>query len=188
MAFRGVLDENIPRVMGNHAGYVSRTYFAGAVAPHDVIRRYTLFGYFNLRHAKEFVAVREKDLIDGACFDGRRCKFESSMACEYLRWCPQCSGEELEVYGFASWKTIHQIRSIHICHIHGDPLLIRCKQCGTCPGDWRKFRLPGEPCPSCKSLDFEGISIVAGAAYQQFVRDVAAAFESQLEVYRDKLG
>lgn len=186
MAFRGVLDKNIPRVMGNHAGYVSQTYFAGAVAPHDVIRRHTLFGYFHLRHTKEWAVVREKKLIGGERFEGRKYRFEPSMTCEYLRWCSQCSDEELEVYGFSSWKTIHQIRSIHICHVHGEPLLLRCKQCGANPGDWRKFRLPGEPCPSCKSLEFEGVDIFAGTAYKQFVRDVAAAFENQIEVYRDK--
>lgn len=172
--------------MGRNAGNISRGYFVGAVSPQDVLRRHTLFGYFHLRYDTDFAIVGEKKLIDGLFGDHVTARFDSSMACKYLRWCPRCSDEDFKAYGFASWKTVHQIRSIHVCHIHGDLLLLRCKQCGEYPGDWRKFRLPGEACPNCRSYEFEGASIVAGSAYQQFVQDVAAAFSYQTDMYRDK--
>ncbi|MCO5357774.1 TniQ family protein [Acidovorax kalamii] len=183
--FQGIpLNNNIRPVMGRNAGNISRGYFSGAVSPHDVLRRHTLFGYFNLRYDIDFSVVAETKLIEG--FFGDRVRFDPSVACKYLRWCPRCSDEEFEAYGFASWKTVHQIRSIHVCHIHGNLLLLRCKQCGGYPGDWRKFRLPGESCPYCRSSEFEGSSIDAGTAYQQFVQDVAAAFSYQTNIYRGK--
>ncbi|WP_367158575.1 TniQ family protein [Comamonas sp.] len=51
-----------------------------------------------------------------------------------LRWCECCADEESDAYGFTSWKIVHRISQVRVCHIHGDPLLSMCRVCGTAIG------------------------------------------------------
>lgn len=171
-----------PLLMGRNAGHISRTYFAGVVLPRDVLRRHTLFGYLHLARNEADAHEREELLIHGSKQKGY---LIGSEGAKDLRWCKRCADDELECFGVANWKTIHQLESVRICHIHGDPLLVRCKGCGITPGSLRFFRLPGEACPGCNGSEFEEDSVVVRDAYQIFVQDVAAAFEKQDTAYRD---
>lgn len=102
-----------------------------------------------------------------------------------MRWCKRCADSECDEYGFATWKVVHQLASVRICHIHAEPLLSRCSVCGVAIGHLDRFRLPGEACPKCNGFAFEGSSIVCSDAYRTFVRDVVDAFEKQVDIYRD---
>lgn len=171
---------NVPRSMGWNAGYVSRTYFAGQVSPQDLLRRHTLFGYLHLAWDKVEANALERSLILGNSNDS----LVGAGSVQNLRWCRYCADEDLDVYGFASWKVVHQIHQIRICHIHGDPLFSRCKVCGGAIGAVQHFRLPGESCSKCKSSDFGGEGIAIRGAYRSFVQNIATAFETQSDAFR----
>lgn len=168
--------------VGRNAGYISRTYFANAISPHELLRRYTLFGFIHLALDEEEVIYEEERLILGM---NKRFHLKVKAAKDVLSWCKHCADEERESYGVTSWKTVHQLTSVRICHIHGNPLLLRCNKCGIAPGDLRSFRLPGEVCLRCGRSDFEEDKIVVTDAYRTFVRDIAFAFENQENFYRD---
>lgn len=183
-AFLGVPRATVvPALMGRHVGYISRTYFASVVSPQELLRCHTLFGFMHLGLDEDEALYREDQLTQG--MGSVRMHGLGTEAAQNLRWCKQCADEERGSYGVASWKTVHQIASVRICHIHGDPLFFRCKGCGITPGSLRYFRLPGDVCPGCKSSDFEAEHVVSRVAYQIFVRDIAAAFQNQDFVYRD---
>lgn len=176
------ISTTIPNNLGRCAGHISRTYFADAISPEEVLQRHSLFGYFHLAYDKSEAADRESALVAGVRTPqsgGRATKASSG-----LRWCHRCSFEEREEFGFATWKVLHQISSIGICHIHGDRLRERCGRCGNLPGRPTLFRLPGEPCPDCEYSDVEMKGVVVSDVYQQFVRDVALAFSSQTDSFR----
>lgn len=169
----------IPYLMGTRSGTISSTYFAGVLSPEEVIRRHTLFGYVNLSIDKEDANNREKALIPdyfGLNFSIDRVK--------HLRWCKNCSDEELDVYGFASWKVMHQISSVRICHIHGSPLLSQCNNCGNLLGAINNFRLPGDACPNCRKFDFSGETIGGVDAYKVLLKSMGMAFQNQEEYFR----
>lgn len=185
-AFLGLpLVSGVPYLMERHVGYISRTYFASVVSPHELLRRHTLFGFIHLGLDEDEALYREDQLIHGMEKGRWRVLGLGTEVAQNLRWCKQCADEERDSYGVASWKTVHQLASVRICHIHGDPLFVRCKGCGITPGSLRNFRLPGDVCPGCKSSDFEAEHVVPRDAYQIFVRDIAAAFQNQDCVYRD---
>lgn len=171
---------NAPRSMGWNAGYVSRTYFAGALSPQDLLRQHTLFGYLHLAQDKAEADSLEKMLIVGNANDS----IVGAGSVQNLRWCECCADEESEAYGFASWKVVHQIPQVRICHVHGDPLLSRCRVCGTAIGAVQHFRLPGESCPKCNSSDFGGESIVVRDAHWSLIKSIASAFETQSNMFR----
>lgn len=170
----------IPHLMGTRAGCVSGTYFAGALSPYEVLRRHTFFGYLNLALDKVDACEREEALVQ----DGSRSLNFSIDRVEGLRWCKCCAEDELEVYGFASWKVIHQLPSVRICHIHETPLLSHCKMCGNALGSVLNFRLPGDACPKCRQFDFIGDDIVVCDAYRLLVRNIAKAFDNQADDFR----
>lgn len=177
---------NLPRVsgipywMGRNVGYISRTYFGRALSPQEVLRRHTLFGFLHLAQDKAQASALEKPLISS---DANELHFNKERI-DNLRWCKCCADEELDIYGFASWKVVHQITSVRICHIHGEPLLSRCNLCGTALGSVQNFRLPGDVCPKCNQSDFSGESIVVRDAYRAHVRDIGIAFDQQNDAFR----
>lgn len=171
---------NVPRSMGWNAGYVSRTYFAGALTPPDLLRQHTLFGYLHLAQNKAEADALEKVLILGDANDS----IVRAGSVQTLRWCECCADEESDAYGFASWKVVHQIPQVRVCHVHGDPLLSRCRVCGTAIGAIQHFRLPGEACPKCNSSDFEGESIAVRDAHWSLMKSIASAFETQSNTFR----
>jgi len=182
--FMGLEERPCPPVlMGRNADIVSRTYFAGSVSPQELIRRHTLIGYLNLAEDEDEALVREEGLISG------RKNVQISVFGETfadLRWCKLCAKEDRERNGFAEWKVVHQISSIRICHIHGNPLCFRCVICGTTPGSPVYFRLPGEACPTCNQNEFEEDGVDVKDAYRTFVQDVASVFERQDNYFRNK--
>ena len=181
-AFLGLpLATEVPVLMGRNAGYISSTYFFDVVSPHELLRRHTLFGVTHLGLDEDIALYREEQLIVGMV---KGIRLGAEVA-QNLRWCKRCADEERESYGFASWKVVHQLLSVRVCHIHGDPLLLRCKECGIAPGALRYLRLPGEACPGCQSSDFEQDNVVLRDAYQIFVRNVASMFINQESVYRE---
>jgi hypothetical protein len=173
----------IPRSMGRNAGYVSRTYFAGALSSQDLLRRHTLFGYLHLAKDKVDADALEKSLILGNTNDS----LVGPSSVQNLRWCKYCADDELEAYGFASWKVVHQISQVRACYIHNCPLLSRCRVCGTALGAVQLFRLPGEACPKCNSSDFCGESIIVRDAYRVLIQNIATAFEKQENNFRHSL-
>lgn len=170
----------IPHLMGTKAGRISGTYFAGSLSPYEVLRRHTFFGYLNLALDKVDASDREEALAQDTV---RSLNFSIDRV-ESLRWCKCCAEDELDVYGFASWKVVHQLPSVRICHIHETPLLSHCKICGSALGTVLNFRLPGDACPKCKQFDFTGDDIVVCDAYRLLVRHIAKAFENQEDDFR----
>lgn len=170
----------IPHLMGTKAGRISGTYFAGSLSPYEVLRRHTFFGYLNLALDKVDASDREEALVQDTV---RSLNFSIDRV-ESLRWCECCAEDELEVYGFASWKVVHQLPSVRICHIHEIPLLSHCKICGSALGTVLNFRLPGDACPKCKQCDFTGDDVVVCDAYRLLVRNIAKAFENQEDDFR----
>lgn len=169
----------IPRLMGTHVGHISRAYFAGVLSPRQVLQRHTLFGYMNLAFDKEEANYREEALFP----DYVRLNFSIDRV-EHLRWCKSCADEEKEAYGFASWKVAHQLPSVRICHVHGDPLLSLCRNCGDALGAVASLRLPGEACAKCRGSDFSGEDIEVRDAYRTLVRNIVIAFENQNDDFR----
>lgn len=109
-------DTAIPRVMGRNVGYISRTYFGGALSPQDLLRGHTLFGFLQLARHKDHASDLEESII--SC--GANALHVSNVPrSQELRWCKTCADEELEVYGFAGWKVVHQLASVRIWHING---------------------------------------------------------------------
>jgi len=41
---------------------------------------------------------------------------------KFLRFCPKCNKEDLDIYGELYWHRIHQIRGVYICPIHKAPI------------------------------------------------------------------
>lgn len=171
---------NLPLCMGWNAGYVSRTYFAGILTPQELLRQHTLYGYLNLSQNMAEADALEKLLILGNPYNS----IVRSASVQALRWCECCASIESEAYGFASWKVIHQIPQVAICHIHGKPLLSMCKGCGAAIGAVQNFRLPGEPCSKCNSTNFEGEIIHVRDAHWSLVKNIANAFETQVNTFR----
>lgn len=175
--------------MGRNTGHLSRSYFWGTVSPEDILRRHTLFGFFHLSYDKVESLEREQSLVLGNYSEGKHTSLDAviSGGALNLRWCERCANEDLEKHGFASWKVIHQISGVRICHVHGDRLISRCRACGFRPGRLGSFRFPGETCPNCSSFDFEEDPITVRPAYLDFVRDIAHAFESQVDIFRSSV-
>lgn len=172
--------KDVPRSMGWNAGYISRTYFAGALAPQELLRRHTLFGYIHLAYNKAEADALEKLLILGNANE----PIVRAGGVQNLRWCEYCADDESETYGFATWKVVHQIPLVRVCPVHGDPLLSRCRLCGTAIGALQYFRLPGDPCPKCKRSDFGGENIAVRDAHWSLIKSIANAFETQSNIFR----
>lgn len=172
--------QNVPRSMGGNAGYVSRTYFAGTLTPQALLRQHTLFGYIHLAQNKAQADALEKLLILGTANGS----IVGAGGVQNLRWCEYCADDESDAYGFATWKVVHQIPQVRICPVHGDPLLSRCRLCGTAIGALQHFRLPGEPCPKCNSSEFGGENITVRDAHWSLIKSIANAFEIQSNIFR----
>ena len=51
----------------------------------------------------------------------RACQFSSLKLKEALtiKFCPQCSNDEMRDQGFSFWHVSHQLPGIEVCHLHG---------------------------------------------------------------------
>lgn len=166
--------------------YLCNTYFSGALNSRDSMIRHTYLGYYNLGMSK-LDADRLLAAMDSGTSYLPRFLHLRNEGKFFLRWCPKCAEEEIQVRGVGFWTVLHQIPSLDICYKHGDPLLWRCRSCKSIPGSLIGFRLPGEACKTCGGLDFECDDFFPTPGHIKFSKAAAHAFFNQSDVYREEV-
>lgn len=166
--------------------YLCNTYFSGSLNSRDSMIRHTYLGYHNLGMSK-LDADRLLAAMDSGTSYLPRFLHLRNEGKFFLRWCPKCAEEDIQVRGVGFWNVLHQIPSLDICYKHGDPLLWRCRSCKSMPGYLIGFRLPGEACKTCGALDFESDDFDTSPGHIKFSKAAAHAFFSQSDVYREEV-
>lgn len=166
--------------------YLCNTYFSGALNSRDSMIRHTYLGYHNLGMSKLDADRLLAAMDSGTSYLPRHLHLRNEGNF-FLRWCPKCAEEDIQVKGVGFWNVLHQIPSLDICYKHGDPLLWRCRSCKSIPGFLIGFRLPGEACKTCGALDFEGDDFSPSPGQIKLSKAAAHAFFSQSDVYREEV-
>lgn len=66
-----------------------------------------------------------------------------------LFFCAKCIEEDVESFGIAYWKTIHQAVFVRACPSHLQVLLVSCAECGAKQVSKTNWRLPTKECFNC---------------------------------------
>jgi len=108
---------------------------------HQLLEQHTLFRYFQPFEPFQNALKINTPRIPG----GIRVQTQ-------WRWCVACAEEDMEMYGFHSLHTDHQLPGNCLCERHQTPLTFRCLACQGAWLDLADFagdpRLP-ERCPHC---------------------------------------
>lgn len=90
--------------------------------------------------------------------------------------CPKCVAEDIENYGLAFARSVHQIRTVKTCYEHGALLETNCGDCGEgfeLPSVLRKVRHALEVCRYCGSRAGASMTQDSSEGYAAYVELIA---------------
>lgn len=154
---------------GQGAEHLSTEFLGGMPSGLELIRRHTLIGlYGSVMHDHWWGHQSAAEIAKGA--QHSHCVSRKLMRGP-LSWCPDCSREDFDRYGWAPWRVVHQVPFVHHCPVHGKALLSICAQCNEPLGYGFRWRLPGDSCRKCKGNSFRPAFVVEQSrGYQRMLR------------------
>lgn len=94
---------------------------------------------------------------------------KQSMHC-----CDKCMEEDIANFGYAHWRTVHQVPGVLHCPVHLEPLRGACEACHKSQGSDRHWNHPRHECPHCGSRAFSQCQVEIFDAYRQHLALVAS--------------
>ena len=91
----------------------------------QVISEHTMYPYFGrfLPHERRRKAFQSLVSMSGNHKNLLQMPNRGDADRQYLRYCPECSRRDREIYGETYWHRVHQMRGIDICPKHGCKLI-----------------------------------------------------------------
>lgn len=158
---------------GQGAQRLSTGFLGGMPSGTELIRRHTLIGLYGSVMCDRWWGNRLAAEIANGAPHWRG--LNQALMHRPLSWCPECSREDFDQYGWAPWRVVHQPPFVHHCAVHGTVLLSICAQCNEPLGSGFKWRLPGDSCRKCKGNSFRPAFIVEQSfGYQRLLRVLAS--------------
>lgn len=154
---------------GQGAQHLATEFLGGVQSGVDLIIRHTLMGFYRPVMCDEWWDNRSVgEIARGA---PPTYSFCNKLMHGPLSWCPDCSREDFDLYGWAPWRVVHQVPFAHHCPVHGAALLSICARCNE-PLDFNfRWRLPGDSCRKCKGNSFRPALVVEQSpGYQRLLR------------------
>lgn len=102
---------------------------------------------------------------------------KQSMHC-----CEKCMEEDIANFGFAHWRTVHQVPGVLHCPVHLEPLRGACEACHKSQGSDRHWNHPRHKCPHCGSRAFSQCHVEISDAYRQHLALVASTINGQSSI------
>ena len=105
----------------NLATLVNHLPFGSSLTINQLLQEHTLFPYY-----RTFLTYREVKRLQ-ELMEGKESKSMAQVARipklklyypDYLRFCPQCLGEDLKRYGETYWHRLHQVSGLKVCLTH----------------------------------------------------------------------
>lgn len=153
---------------GLGAQHLATEFLGGMPSGIELIRRHTLIGLYGSVMHDDWWGNRSVAKV--AKGDSHSQWVGRHLMHGPLSWCPDCFREDLDRYGWAPWRVVHQPRFVHHCPDHGTALLSICTQCDE-PLGCVRWRLPGDSCQKCKGNSFRPALIVEQSrGYQRMLR------------------
>lgn len=164
----------------------SQKFFGNTLLPEQILRRYTLYGFYSLGLSNSAASEWATHLAVGSA--ARHGHFVSLTryrgADRGLRWCQECVAADQRDFGFSTWRVVHQLPFIQWCHAHNLPLRMNCKICKRPLDDGTMYRLPGENCSQCGSSRSENIPGVLSDGHRMVNSVSERIFGKQSDEFR----
>lgn len=154
---------------GQGAQHLAKNFLGGKPSGAELIRRHTVMGLYGPVMSKfwwgnQLVAEIAEGAQHAHCVSRK-------LVDGPLSWCPDCSKEDFDRYGWAPWRVVHQVPYAHHCPEHGTALLSLCSRCNEPLGYGFRWRLPGDACRICKGSLFRPAFVVEqSSGYQRLLR------------------
>ncbi len=133
-------------LIGYRAETFAKNVLADVLSPSTLISQHSIFPLFSSALSIEAEQKWSTALIEGnatvSTLFTRSLSLKSHVATS-PRACPDCINDDLDKYGMAYWRSLHQIKWLNVCPVHQKKLL--CLDEHHCES--RTFRRPGEVLP-----------------------------------------
>lgn len=157
---------------GQGAQHLAEAVYGGEPSGLELIRRHTLLGLFGPAMGEAWWGNRFRaPSAEGIATR----KFASEIWLgKPLSWCPDCSREDVDQFGWAPWRVVHQVPFAHHCPSHGTALLAICTVCHEPLDRGFHWRLPGDACRRCRGQSFSsGFMVDESSGYRRLLRVLA---------------
>ena len=157
---------------GQGAQHLAEAVYGGEPSGLELIRRHTLLGLFGPAMGEAWWGNRFRaPIAEGIAT--RKFAPESWLG-KPLSWCPDCCREDIDQFGWAPWRVVHQVPFAHHCPSHGTALLAICAVCHEPLDRGFHWRLPGDACRRCRGQSFSsGFMVDESSGYRRLLRVLA---------------
>ena len=154
---------------GQGAQHLAEAVYGGEPSGLELIRRHTLLGLFGPAMGEAWWGNRFRaPIADGIAT--RKFAPERWLG-KPLSWCPDCSREDIDQFGWAPWRVVHQVPFAHHCPSHGTALLAMCAVCNEPLDRGFHWRLPGDACRKCRGQSFSsGFKVERSLGYRRLLQ------------------
>lgn len=154
-ALGGPYERRGPRLksfLGTTAERVSREVLAGKISAAQLFLEHSAAPLCLAIQTADGAAMVESVLKSGrALWRPDSLPYAPTMSAS-LRRCATCVDEDLDSFGFAHARVLHQLQLSDTCHVHGEALQISCANCGQRYGCTKKSSVVAlSRCTACGS-------------------------------------
>lgn len=113
-------------ILPGKIGYLANQIPYGSISAGNLLLKYTLFPYysaFQSQHIINDVLNWENGKNNSAIFQKLGIWGSVIKQPEYLRYCPQCYLEDIQLYCESYWRKLHQTPGVLVCPKHGCQLM-----------------------------------------------------------------